>query len=218
MSLTELGATGGLPASADRCTIAEMDTHRKQVRHYHEPGDCHELTFSTYRRLPLLTDHRWQQMLSDSIDRAIERHAFHLAAFVFMPEHVHLLVYPTTHAARLDRLLAAIKRPLSYRIKEQLRESDHPLLRKLTVRERPGTFRFRFWQEGPGYDRNLSSSKAISAAVDYIHLNPVRRGLCENALSWKWSSARCYHYPEEPVDADLPSVHGFPPDVGTATN
>jgi len=28
--------------------------HRKQVRHYREPGCLHELTFSCYRRMPLL--------------------------------------------------------------------------------------------------------------------------------------------------------------------
>ena len=26
------------------------------MRHYHEPGDLHELTFSSYRRMPLLTN------------------------------------------------------------------------------------------------------------------------------------------------------------------
>jgi putative transposase len=25
--------------------------------------------------------------------------------------------------------------------------------------------------------------------IDYIHLNPVRRGLVERASDWKWSSA-----------------------------
>ncbi len=34
---------------------------------------------------------------------------------------------------------------------------------------------FRHWQEGPGYDRNLTKPTTILAAIDYIHLNPVRR-------------------------------------------
>ena len=30
--------------------------HRKQVKHYHQPGDIHEFTFSTYCRRPILTN------------------------------------------------------------------------------------------------------------------------------------------------------------------
>ena len=53
------------------------------------------------------------------------------------------------------------------------------LLDRLTIRERPGKQAFRFWQEGSGYDRNLSSPKLIESVIDYIHFNPVRRELCE---------------------------------------
>ena len=38
-------------------------THRKRVRHYNEPGHCHELTFSCYRRMPLLTNDDWREKL-----------------------------------------------------------------------------------------------------------------------------------------------------------
>ena len=48
------------------------------------------------------------------------------------------------------------------------------LLDQLTVQERPGKFCFRFWQEGPGYDRNLNTPASIELALDYIHRNPVR--------------------------------------------
>ena len=45
--------------------------HRKRVRYYDEPGHCHELTFSCYRRLPLLTNHVWRAMLGVSVVRAV---------------------------------------------------------------------------------------------------------------------------------------------------
>lgn len=61
-------------------------------------------------------------MLAVSIGRAIERHEFRLIAFIFMPEHVHLLVYPAGPEADISALLKAIKRPYSYRIKQLLQE------------------------------------------------------------------------------------------------
>jgi putative transposase len=82
--------------------------HRKRFRHYHDPGHVHELTFSCFHRWPLLTNDVWREMLAESINRATERHRYRLTAFVFMPEHVHLLVYPLDEAGKIDSLLNAI--------------------------------------------------------------------------------------------------------------
>ena len=74
--------------------MADTQPHRKRVKHVDEPGHVHELTFSCYQRRPLLRSDTWTTWLGESIDRAASRHGFALVAFVFMPEHVHLLVYP----------------------------------------------------------------------------------------------------------------------------
>ena len=66
--------------------------HRKKVRHFHNPGDLHEFTFSCYHRLPLLTNDTWRTILSRHIDEANREESIDLVAFVYMPEHVHLLV------------------------------------------------------------------------------------------------------------------------------
>jgi len=79
----------------------------------------------------------------------------------------------------------------------------------LIVRERPGKQAFRFWQEGSGYDRNLTGLKSVVIALEYAHANPVRRGLCENPGQWKWSSWRHYQGGVH-TDTDLPVVHGMP--------
>jgi len=113
-------------------------------------------------------------------------------------------------ATGIARLLRAIKRPYSYRIKQPLVAAKADLLDRLTVRQRPGIETFRYWQEGPGYDRNLTRAKTVLSAIDYVHLNPVRRGLCEAATDWRWSSAKHYS-PEGPSDdAVLSVVHGMP--------
>ncbi len=190
--------------------MRQKPQHRKRVRHYNEPGDFHELTFSCYQRTALLTNEVWLGKLSQSIDRAMIGQRYRLAAFVFMPEHVHLLVYPAPDSTGIDRLLSAIKRPYSYRIKQLLITEGSPLLKKLTIRQRPGIETFRFWQEGPGYDRNLTEAKTVLAAIDYLHLNPVRRGLCESAVDWRWSSAHHYTAEHPPDDPLLPTVHGLP--------
>ena len=108
-------------------------------------------------------------------------------------------------------LLKAMKAPFSTRIKRRLEAAGSPLLERLTVRERPKIHRFRFWQEGGGYDRNLRSVKSVEAAVAYIHENPVRRQLCERSADWRWSSAR--HYREDSRETTClegpPTIHGL---------
>ncbi|MAT68011.1 MAG: hypothetical protein CMJ58_00645 [Planctomycetaceae bacterium] len=191
-----------------------MGEHRKRVKHLHQRGDLHEFTFSCYRRLPLLTNDTWRAALSDAIGRACERFDFQLVAFVFMPEHVHLLTLPTGEEPAFDRFLAMIKRPVSAAVKSVLLQSDSPLLAKLTVRERPGKTAFRFWQEGPGYDRNLRSEEAILASIDYIHANPVRRRLCRQPIDWFWSSAAWYAADGEVQDPQLPPLSRLPSEFG----
>lgn len=180
------------------------EPHRKRIRHYDGLGHLHELTFSCYRRLPLLESNHRKQILTGHLTAACAEEHFELVAFVFMPEHIHLLVRSTKTDAKVSRLLAQTKQPTSKAIKQVLLQSNDPLVEKLTVQERPGKTCFRFWQEGLGFDRNLFSPQAIEASIEYIHTNPVKRGLCERATDWKWSSAR--YYLQDIVGPDLPPL------------
>lgn len=186
--------------------------YRKRVKHFDLPGEIHFLTFSCYKRLPLLDDDWRRQQLSLAINRAMVKQGWRLAAMVYMPNHVHLLTFPTKHDLRVSKLLFAIKRPFSFRVKEQLKKWTDPLLDQLTIRQRPGVTTFRFWQEGPGYDRNIRTEKALLNMIDYLHLNPVRRGLVEKATDFRWSSARWYVSDGQEVDPLLPRLCSVPPD------
>ncbi|QDU82759.1 Transposase IS200 like protein [Polystyrenella longa] len=183
-----------------------VHNHRKTVRHFEDSPDIHELTFSCHQRKPLLVNETWKKLLAEHITRAMARHRYGLIAFVLMPEHVHLLVTPQPGSGSISTLLSGIKRPFSYRIKQELIKTDSPLLNELMMPKRDGEFRFRFWLDGPGYDRNITNQKTLELAINYIHENPVKRGLVERAVDWKWSSGRSYVLPETPPDSELPRI------------
>lgn len=184
--------------------------HRKLLKRFHEPGQLHEFTFSSYQRRELLLQDSWLKLLAGTLTSACREEQIDLVAFVFMPEHLHLLVNPLTEEPKLGRFLARIKQPFSSQIREQLELENPQLVRELTVQERPGKTCFRFWQEGAGYDRNIETEEALHASINYIHNNPCRRGLCERAIDWKWSSARYYLLdPPGQQFPDLPFVHGL---------
>ncbi len=85
------------------------DPHRKRVKHYEGFGHLHELTFSCYKRKPMLTNDVWRGILARSLGAALGDEGFGLVAFVFMPEHVHLLVMPKARTSKVSRLLARTK-------------------------------------------------------------------------------------------------------------
>ena len=90
----------------------------------------------------------------------------------------------------MGKFLSTLKRPFSSEVKKLLIKNESKLLDQLTVRERPGKMAFRFWQEGAGYNRTIFSTEVLQASIDYIHNNPVRRGLVDRCVDWKWFSAR----------------------------
>jgi len=164
------------------------DRRRKKVCHFDELGHAHFLTFSCYHRLPLLGKDRSRGWLIEAIQSARQKHRFDLWGWVMMPEHVHLLIWPREPDYRIRSILADIKRPVGQEAIPWL-EANHPeFLARLTIHHRNRTYR-RFWQAGPGQDRNVFDPNAAYQILEYIHKNPVRRGLVGLPEQWPWSSA-----------------------------
>ena len=42
-------------------------------------------------------------------------------------------------------------------------------------------------------DKIVTSEKILADKLNYIHFNPVKAGLVENMIDWKYSSARNYY-------------------------
>jgi len=185
-------------------------SHRKLVKHFDKRSEIHELTFSCYHRWPILDDEWRREQFSIAIDRAMENQGWRLLAFVYMPEHVHLIVYPIQLGSKVSNLLFAIKRPFSFRVKRRLIGTGDSLLQRLTIRQRPSKSTFRFWQEGPGYDRNIRTEKVLRASIDYIHLNPVRRGFVDRTADYRWSSARWFASDGQELPPKLPRLSTVP--------
>lgn len=177
--------------------------YRKRVKTFNVPGHVHFLTFSCYRKLPLLTNELWREWLALGVRRACIQHNYALWAYVFMPEHVHLLVHPRNEKYDLSKFRQSLKQGVSQRIIHSLQKNRAPLLEKLRVQERPGKWCYRFWQEGPGYDKNIWDMETAVEKANYCHSNPVARQLAQSPDKWKWSSYRWLHLNDK-NDAPLP--------------
>ncbi len=168
------------------------DVVRKVRRSYDEPGHVRELTFSCYHRLPLLSKDRSRQWFVEALDLARRQLGFELWAYVIMPEHAHVLVFPLRPDCRVSRFLKTVKMSVSRKAMRYLKANAPEWLDRLKVTWPDGRVEHRFWQQGGGYDRNISKVRTAWDSVAYIHNNPVRRGLVARPEDWEWSSARWY--------------------------
>jgi putative transposase len=167
-----------------------MDYQKRQHRRrqYNEPGHAHELTFCCYKRFKFLAAERTCEWLAEELNNARKKCAFHLWAYVFMPEHVHLIVYPLHANYEIESILKAIKEPVGRRAIKYLHANAPEWIPRITRRRGQRTERC-FGQSGGGFDSNTDEPRVLADMIDYVHLNPVRRGLVERACDWKWSSA-----------------------------
>jgi putative transposase len=130
---------------------------------------------------------------------------YDLLGFVFMPEHVHVVVLPCP-GIRISRILVAMKVPVAKRAVLWIRVNAPDSLRCMEDRQPNGRCSYRFWQRGGGYDRNLRTAADVREKIRYIHANPIRRGLVTAADDWHWSSYRAWQTGEDvpiPIDREV---------------
>jgi putative transposase len=67
---------------------------RKTRIAWNEAGHAHFLTYSCFQRLPLLTRDRTRKWVIAAMEDLRQSLLVALWAYVIMPEHVHVLLYP----------------------------------------------------------------------------------------------------------------------------
>jgi putative transposase len=166
--------------------------HRKRCKAIDEPGHAHAQTFSCFKRRRFLNGDKARNWTAESLRSACDAHRFHLWAYVFMPEHVHILVWPTEPIYSTSDFLKTLKLSVTQKAVAHVRRVAPSFLARMTDQRPDGAVAYRFWQRGRGYDRSLWEPAAIWSTIRYIHANPVRRGLVERPEDWMWSSASYY--------------------------
>jgi putative transposase len=142
----------------------------KGLVRYQQCGVFHFLTFSCYRRQPLLGNATAYRAFERELEAVRQRYGFVVAGYVLMPEHVHLLV----GEPRRSSLSVALQ-----------------VLKQQTSRKLKGRGKVQFWQRRY-YDFNVWSEEKRVEKLRYMHRNPVTRGLVTKPEDWKWSSFRHY--------------------------
>ena len=159
------------------------------LQRWHGGGDLHFITFSCYRRQPLLASARRRDLFLKVLEQVRQRYQWVVIGYVVMPEHVHLLVSEPQQRA-LSRAMQALKLGFARRVLAEQRRR-----RRM---EQGDLFEHglqRIWQ-ARYHDFNVCTGRKRVEKLRYIHRNPVKRGLVEAPELWRWSSFRAYAYQE----------------------
>lgn len=103
----------------------------KKIKHFNLPNNVHELTFSCFKNQGFLKDERFCRWFLYSLDKARIKYSFKLIAYVIMPDHVHLLIYPIEENYDMSKILSGIKVSLSRKVVNLARNTRSPLLKRM---------------------------------------------------------------------------------------
>ena len=165
---------------------------RKLVKRYNDIGHAHFFTFSCWQRQKFLSSDRARQWFIESLNKSLIKHDIACWAYVIMPEHVHLLVYPRQEKYDISKWLGSLKIGVNRLAVNFLKQHNPAGLARMADLQPGGKITYRFWQPGGGMDVNLWTESKIWDKIDYIHNNPLRRKLVEKLELWMWSSFRDY--------------------------
>jgi len=131
---------------------------------FYVDNHVHFCTYTAKDWRPLLTEPAIE-CLYDEWHKNSKRFAVQTWAYVIMPEHVHMLLW----SEQGNNILRFIQRTLGQTSK------------------RLSPAKESFWKERPRVFP-IYSEDIVREKIEYIHANPVRRGLTETPEAWPQSS------------------------------
>jgi putative transposase len=123
------------------------------------------VTFNTHQRVAMLARDEIHDVFHSFCVRA-EEHNIAVGRHVIMPDHIHLFVaFPGT-GLTLSEWMGGLKTVLGKQLLRLGIQKPH-------------------WQEG-FFDHVLRSAESYSQKWEYVRMNPVGAGLCEEPEKWPY--------------------------------
>jgi putative transposase len=132
------------------------------------PHGTYFVNFSTWQRRRLFIVESYARLFLKTLYGYRRQGRFELHAFVVMPEHVHLLLTPAP-GITLERSIQFIKGGYSHALGVEGRKGE-------------------VWQRG-FTDHRIRDAADFDIHRNYIHENPVKRGLVTSASDYRYGSA-----------------------------
>ncbi len=147
--------------------------------------------------LPLMRNASVAGIVCEEISRAIIECGGTVAAYVLMPDHVHILI-ALPEAGLLHRFNRRWRGRSARRIIELLKQGNNDVELETLAKHANGKSEYAVWKEQV---RALAiwNRQKLKAMLDYTHANPVRRKLVQHPGDWGFSSYGFYERGDQPM-------------------
>lgn len=136
----------------------------------------------------LLKPDKYKNIIIQSLDFLVKDQRVEVNAFVIMQNHIHL-IWQIQGNNKRENVQRDFLKFTAQKIKSDLTKNHPEVLSKFEVNAKDR--RYQFWERNP-LSVDLYTEAVFLQKLGYIHLNPVKAGLCSFPEEYWYSSARFY--------------------------
>lgn len=160
-----------------------------------EPGIPYFATFTVIEWLNVFTKPQYISVLWDSLQYCRKEKGLKLYGFVFMTNHLHLIISADLEDVKLWQVIRDFKKFTAQKIIQMMQKEENRRwildVMKAAGAQNNANTQYQFWIQDDGAEE-IQSDKFFLQKLTYIHENPVRAQIVTDACSYAWSSARLY--------------------------
>jgi len=150
----------------------------------------HFVTCTILNWLPIFTRKESVEILLESLKYLQKEEDLKLYAYVVLENHIHLVVQSDDIARSMRHFKSFTAKAL---LKLLQKENAETLLKQFQFYKKAHKKDKTYQLCQEGYQPKLIQTDAIMLnKIQYIHENPVKRGYVDEAIHWRYSSARDY--------------------------
>ena len=159
------------------------------------------VTLTVIEKIPVFTNSRYMDVLIENLEFYRKNEGLKIFYYVIMDNHTHMII---SHEKNVGGILKNYKSYTAKKILECLKNDERRwilYLMEYYKKQYKTESKYQFWQEG-SYPKLIQSCDMLRQKVDYIHFNPVKRGLVLEPEDWLYSSARNFSNRENVFELD----------------
>jgi REP element-mobilizing transposase RayT len=161
---------------------------------FHPEGAPFYVTFTVVDWLPVFVSEAACEIITDSLNFCHQRKGLRTNAYVIMPTHMHAIFFHESFQAKALEQVLTDMRKFTGRQLADFCQQHMPRSFALVLHEGAGEDRERrFWQ-ATRHPEQIEKEPFWQAKIDYLHANPVRKGLVTQPEHWRFSSAHYWRH------------------------
>jgi REP element-mobilizing transposase RayT len=164
---------------------------------FYDPDGLYFITYAVVYWVDVFTRDEYRNILIDSWKHCQKEKGLVIHAWIIMTNHIHMIVSKNGETLLQD-IMRDMKKYTSLKILSAIRNNEKESRREWMLqlfseagKTNSNNKDFQFWKQD-NHPFILFTEKFFDQKINYLHENPVRAGLVNQAEDWTYSSAADY--------------------------